>query len=447
MTPPDPAPPSPPANPPPPISQLPRDNTRSPASSRWDGIGSAVQFVAALAITIAVLAYLILVPATPKEGPVDEGARKILDTVKQVGPGMIRIDPESPLARKVQVAQLQTSQTRAPLLMVTGTVVASLRPGVVNGVVPTSGFLAAIGGVMAGRSGDYWQFNSPEILTAFTDWQKSLADINFNRGQVTSIHELASAKLEAQQMVVNRLIKTVQAGTDAEATLASERANLLQVEIQGRKDIHEAQNALLLAIRTEAALARQLQQAGLDPALLRSVNSDVDIVMGDVPETFLERVKVGASCEARFFGVPETVFTGKVTSIAPVITKERRSLRVLFNINDLEDQLRPGMFAEIGLGTDAREVLLAPADGIIHVGRTDYILVAAGPNLWRVTPVKVGASREGQFEIVNWVKPGDPFHEPGSVAIKPTDRVMGEGAILLKPAIVKAVDVEMGATP
>ena len=45
----------------------------------------------------------------------------------------------------------------------------------------------------------------------------------------------------------------------------AERVNLKQFEIQGRKDIHEAENALKQARKAEATLARQLQQAGLEP--------------------------------------------------------------------------------------------------------------------------------------------------------------------------------------
>ena len=190
--------------------------------------------------------------------------------------------------------------------------------------------------------------------------------------------------------------------------------------------MHEADTAVAKAIRDEAATARQLQQAGLDPSLLTSVTSDVDIVMADVPEGLLGRVKTGQRCEAVFFGVPDTRFTGFVKSIAPVVSKDRRSLRVLFTIDDLHDQLRSGMFAEIGLGTDARETLLVPTEGVIHVGRTDYVLVATGATgAWRVAAVEVGEVREGRIEVLKGLTPGD--------------RVLGQGAILLKPAVAKAV--------
>ena len=59
---------------------------------------------------------------------------------------------------------------------------------------------------------------------------------------------------------------------DAETieNLAIEETNLIQFEIQKRKKIHEQETAVKLSERTEATLARQLQQNGLEPTMLRS---------------------------------------------------------------------------------------------------------------------------------------------------------------------------------
>ena len=92
----------------------------------------------------------------------------------------------------------------------------------------------------------------------------------------------------------NRMKKLVEAGTDTEKDLAAAQADLIQSQIQGRKDVHEAETAVRLARRTEAALARQLQQGGLDPDLLRSTTWDVDIVMADVPEGLMAQSQARA---------------------------------------------------------------------------------------------------------------------------------------------------------
>ena len=61
-----------------------------------------------------------------------------------------------------------------------------------------------------------------------------------------------------------------------------------------------------------------------------------------------------------------------------MISKEKRVLNVQFVVKDPEGVIRPGMFAQVGVGTDKRQSLLMPADGVLHVDEKDYALVATG---------------------------------------------------------------------
>jgi len=151
------------------------------------------------------------------------------------------------------------------------------------------------------------------------------------------------------------------------------------------------------------------------------VTSDVDLVMADVPEEFKQRVKVGQLCEARFIGMRDQAFTGVVRSIGGVLSPERRSLRVLFYVDDPDDRLRPGMFAEIGLGTDPRQTLLMPAESLLHMGAQDFVLVQSTEqaNQWQVVPVEIGDTRNGQIEILRGLQAGDTILSRGAMLLQP----------------------------
>jgi hypothetical protein len=289
-------------------------------------------------------------------------------------------------------------------------VAASLRPGSNGGPV-------------------FWQFNSPEVLTAYTDWQKSVADVAFSESQLKSVQELDKTRVTAQRKVVDQLERLVQSGTESLKSFNEQKTLLVQYEIQGKKEVYEAETALRTAQRQEAALAGQLQQSGLEPSMLTSATADVDVIVADVPETFLSRVKVGQECQAHFLGVFDQLFAGTVSSISPVLSRDRRTLRLLFVIHDPQDLLRPGMFAEIGVGTDPRNALLAPAEGILHVGHSDYAMVHGDQEgIWRIAEVQVGEPHGGQVEILKGLANGD--------------RVIGKGAILLKPVVVRSLQIE-----
>jgi len=330
------------------------------------------------------------------------------------------VRPDSPIFRKLHTLTVNPKETTDPIVIVTGVDVASLQTNGENGAGTPSV-------VNADELGDFWQFHSSELLTAFADWQKADAEIAFAEKQLQSTVKLAETTVEAHKAAVERLERLVQVGTDTPKDLAEAKAASIQAEIEGEKDVYEAQAALRLAQREKAALARQLTLEGLQPELLVSITRDIDIIMAEVPESMIRQVKVGQSCVARFFSYPEKKFYGKVLSIVPVLSKELRSLRVLFAIEDAGDLLRPGMFAEIGLGIDPRSVLHVPPESVINIGGSDYVLVRTGDADWFVTDVQIGERHESGVEVHSGLEDGC--------------EVAGEGVILLKPMIAEALRI------
>lgn len=387
-------------------SSLAAPSVAPPAPGRF----ARIQFFMYLTVTLGVLIFLLWPASKNVSTVVASTAASQQSAVRLTETGRIRITPDSPLFKKLQISIIKPERIAVPVLTVTGTVVASLRQ--VKG------------------AGKDWQFNSPELLSSYTDWQKAAADIAFNKNQLNAIRQLSDNRVQAQEVLVRRLKKLVEAGTDTESDLAAAENELLQAQIQGRKELHEAETAWRLAQRSEAALSRQLQQEGVEPELLQLTGAEVDIVVADVPEALVSRVKLGQSCEAAFLGIAGKTFTGTVRSLSPVLSKERRTLRVLFTISDPEDQLRPGMFADIGLGTDAREALLVPLSGVVHVGRSDYLLVRADSGDLLPTAVQVGELHDDAVEILEGLKSGDA--------------VVGQGAILLKPYIAEIFHTSSG---
>jgi hypothetical protein len=67
-----------------------------------------------------------------------------------------------------------------------------------------------------------------------------------------------------------------------------------------------------------------------------------------------------------------------------------------------------------------------PADGVLHVGDKDYALRGADGGTWQVADVETGELRGTEVEVLTGLKAGD--------------RVLGQGAILLKPVVVRALE-------
>ena len=399
----------------------PSPNTPAPAKPAagrgspptWQArLSSAAQFTLAIVITAGVLAYLLW-PANHNSEEAAPAAQEV-EIVKLIGQHQLSIDPGTPLEKKLAVVAVQREATSAPMLKVTGSIVARLPPGKAKEAAE-------------GR----WDFNTPDLSSAYADWIKARADVPFNEKQLISIRELSAATLKAKKEVADRLEKLVRAGTDPEKDLAAAKADYLQTKIQSQKDEHEAETNVKNAQRTLATLERQLYQAGIDPELLAKATESTAIVVAEVPETRVALAQPGQACVAQFYAFPDVKFTGLVGSLAPTLSKDRHTLRVFFQVSDPQGRLKPGMFAEIGLGTDIREILMIPAEGVLHVGQSDYVLVAGESGAWKITEVKTGEQYGNRIEALQGLTSGD--------------RAVGAGAILLKPYVVE--DIQGVARP
>lgn len=366
------------------------------ARSRW------------LLVGIAVITVLLIVRFTG--GQSDKDSRSEISqtdtTATVIGPNLIAIKEGSPLEKKLAITEVSLERISTPILTVTGAVMARLKAG----NEPTV---------------NRWQFSSVELSAMYSDWQKAKAEMDFAGKALQKTKELTAAQLTSQQKVVDRLRKLVATGTEAVRDLTTAEANLLEAQLEGQKNIFEAESAQMQATHSHADLERQLLGSGVDPALLSHANAGDAMVMAEVPEVRVSLVSSGQTCSANFYGLPNQKFNGIVRSLSPALSTERRTLRIFFELDDERNQLKPGMYAEIGLGTEPRESVLASADGVLHIGDTDYVLTAADPGQWRVTPVQVGERAGERVEILSGLSAGE--------------RLIGHGSILIKPLVVRAI--------
>lgn len=385
-----------------PVSKKVEKHAATPAGKSQ--MRSVVQLLVSLAIVIAFLLRLIFAPHGPEKEPETTSLQPAAVKVEEAG--LISVDAESPLASRLPRKKVETMNVTDPIIRVTGRVIASRRPGV-NG------------------KPDFWQFQSETLLDMYSSWDKATTDIQFSELQLKQTKELTDTKELAMKRAAERLERLVKSGTEAERDLATQKAELLQTQIQDQKDLYQAQVAVKTATREANTLSLQLLQSGIDPDMLKTATSDMDIITAEVPEAMLGRVTIGQSCTARFFGVSDLVFEGKVSSLSPVLSSEQRTLRVLFVIHDPSDRLRPGMFASIGLGTDPRDVVRIPAASVIHVGRRDYALVEAAANgaaskriQLRPVEVEVAELIDGTVELNKGLTPGETFVADNAILLQ-----------------------------
>jgi membrane fusion protein, heavy metal efflux system len=329
------------------------------------------------------------------------------DLVQVTGPRQILVRTGTPLSKNLGVVTVEKKTVAYPLLTVTGSVAARIRPG--NEPLE-----------------ERWQFANADIASAYADWLKTKSDIVFNESQLKSTRDLTKAQIDRFEAVASHLREAAAGGGIAGKDLRAAEADLVQSKLQGQKDVFAAETSLRVAMRQRNALERQLSQAGIEPVVFSRARDFMVLISANVPEAKMSLVKEGQACQAKFYGFPDDLYSAHVEEIGSVLSTERRTLRVLFDLTDEKDQLKPGMFAEVGLGTNEREALVVPANATLHIGRADYVFKQASDGRhYDVTEVKLSESRNEHVEVLEGLEAGD--------------RIAGTEAVLLKPLAVQSL--------
>jgi multidrug efflux pump subunit AcrA (membrane-fusion protein) len=323
--------------------------------------------------------------------------------------GQIHIDPASSFHRKILRTVIHAQAISLPDLTVTGSIIAKRKP-------------------TNAADDEQYEFINQQISSLYANWKNDGNEIEFLSKQYKKTAELNEAKLHSQRIEVARLKQLVDIGTEAARDLSLSEANLLQAQLEGQKALFDIQSALNQARNNRADAERQLFQQGIDIDLLIRLKADEVLVAGDVPEMNAGKVYPGQALTTVFYGNTDKAFAGKLASISPLVSFEKRSLRIYYALQDSQHQLRPGMFADIQLGTEQRKKMLVSNEALIHLNKKDYVFVLSRPDTWKLVEVTVGDNFDRKWvEILS--------------GLQDNTTIIAHGAILLKPLAIKAVEI------
>lgn len=165
----------------------------------------------------------------------------------------------------------------------------------------------------------------------------------------------------------------------------------------------------------------QGQHVAIGADLLTVVDLDPIKVEVQVLEAELGFLTAGRKAEVRFAAYPGEVFTGKVETINPVVDPESRTGRVTVLLENKDQRIKPGMYAEVSLDAEALpDRILVPRSAILERGegrRRTMLFVYEGDEKqglakWRY--VTTGRENEEYVEILPG---GEGMVEPGETVL------------------------------
>jgi membrane fusion protein (multidrug efflux system) len=142
-----------------------------------------------------------------------------------------------------------------------------------------------------------------------------------------------------------------------------------------------------------------------------------------VPERFAGRVRRGQPVSARTPAHPERSFRGEVYFIAPRIVETTRDLLLKAYVDNPEEILQPGAFAEVELTVGRREgAAIIPEEALVPT-RSGFgvFVVEDAVAHWR--EVAVGLRRPGIVEIRRGLSEGQQVIRAGHISVSDGDAV------------------------
>jgi RND family efflux transporter MFP subunit len=141
--------------------------------------------------------------------------------------------------------------------------------------------------------------------------------------------------------------------------------------------------------------------------LFTLVNISQIKVQAKVLESEVGKMRVGREADLRFSAYPGKGFRGKVEAISPIINPEDKTCTVQILVENPEEEIKPGMHAEVEIAADIyKDRLLVPQEAVlVRGGRKLVFVVEEGLAKWRY--IEVGLENEDYAEVLDGVKEGE----------------------------------------
>jgi RND family efflux transporter MFP subunit len=130
-------------------------------------------------------------------------------------------------------------------------------------------------------------------------------------------------------------------------------------------------------------------------------------VQAKVLESEIGKMKVGYEAALRFSAYPGKTFKGHVEAVSPIINPEDRTCAVHIAVENPQEEIKPGMHAEVEIAADIyKDRLLVPQEAVlVRGGRKLVFAVEEGLAKWRY--IEVGLENKDYAEVLDGVKEGE----------------------------------------
>ncbi len=148
-------------------------------------------------------------------------------------------------------------------------------------------------------------------------------------------------------------------------------------------------------------------------------------VYAEVFEYEVAGLKPGVEVEVASPSLPNKMFTGKLSSINPVVNSPTRTVRVRALIPDPESLLRPEAFVNVKIKIDLGEKLAIPESAVLFSGEKKFVFVVKEKGHFSPRAIEAGLKAEGYYEVISGLQEGETIVTSANFLIDSESRLRG----------------------
>lgn len=112
-------------------------------------------------------------------------------------------------------------------------------------------------------------------------------------------------------------------------------------------------------------------------------------------------------------------FPAKVYNVGQLVDESTRSVRVLFEVDNREGRLRPGMFVDVAIGDGGRQDLLSvPEEAVLEDEGRAFVFVHTAPEAFELRSVVLGGKDGAWRAVKQGLKAGERVVVAGAPALR-----------------------------
>ncbi|MFA5110406.1 MAG: efflux RND transporter periplasmic adaptor subunit [Desulfobaccales bacterium] len=291
---------------------------------------------------------------------------------------------------------------------------------------------------------DYGQMVKPGDTLAIID--------SVELGQAQMASRQAAARFNAAQQAYDRARQLFEGKAISRAEL-QERQARLEVE---RADLDYAQNRARLlgagsaapasvpkGARSGAIFALRSPIAGrvvdrkITPGLVVKEEEELFTVADtsalwcfvQIPEKDLPLVRAGSAATITVSSLPREDFPGRVDYLADMVDKATRTVRARVRVDNPNNLLKAGMFANIAVRVGSRSALSIPETAVLAANGANFVFVEMAPGTYQKHLIKTGAKGGGRVEVLEGLEAEEPVVVQGGFTLKSELEKGGRGGL------------------